>query len=213
MKLKKIASLMLAGVMAISMLAGCSGKGETKPEEPATGVNATTVIAALDKTATDKVTFSASSSLQTTLENALKITGESVNVTTVKKNMQAIDSTLSQSAGLPVINTKEDDDKAVQSFLSVVSFGDANSAYVDKYINEQLADAIEKVNVYNTTLPCSKLPAYSDDYGTNKDYYYTFAYTADVAVAEVTNTLTGATTYVAAFTITRTPTKAATPSK
>ena len=32
MKLKKIASLMLAGVMAVSMLAGCNGKTETKPE-------------------------------------------------------------------------------------------------------------------------------------------------------------------------------------
>ena len=33
MKLKKIASLMLAGVMAVSMLAGCSGKTEEKPGE------------------------------------------------------------------------------------------------------------------------------------------------------------------------------------
>ena len=33
MKLKKIASLMLAGVMAVSMLAGCNGKTEEKPGE------------------------------------------------------------------------------------------------------------------------------------------------------------------------------------
>ena len=42
MKLKKIASLALAGVMAVSMLAGCATtKPETKPvdpDQPATGV-------------------------------------------------------------------------------------------------------------------------------------------------------------------------------
>ena len=41
MKLKKIASLMLAGVMAVSMLAGCSGKTETKPEGEGNGEGTT----------------------------------------------------------------------------------------------------------------------------------------------------------------------------
>ena len=42
MKLKKIASLMLAGVMAVSMLAGCNGKTETKPEGEGEGEGTTT---------------------------------------------------------------------------------------------------------------------------------------------------------------------------
>ena len=45
MKLKKIASLMLAGIMAVSMLAACNGKTEepssSSSETPATGVSAT----------------------------------------------------------------------------------------------------------------------------------------------------------------------------
>ena len=45
MKLKKIASLMLAGIMAVSMLAGCNGQteepGSSSSETPATGVSAT----------------------------------------------------------------------------------------------------------------------------------------------------------------------------
>ena len=41
MKLKKIASLMLAGVMAVSMLAGCNGKTETKPEGEGEGEGTT----------------------------------------------------------------------------------------------------------------------------------------------------------------------------
>ena len=41
MKLKKIASLMLAAIMAVSMLAGCNGKTETKPEGEGEGEGTT----------------------------------------------------------------------------------------------------------------------------------------------------------------------------
>ena len=46
MKLKKIASLMLAGVMAVSMLAGCSGKGNGNDGEPENPVVPTTGVVA-----------------------------------------------------------------------------------------------------------------------------------------------------------------------
>ena len=46
MKLKKIASLMLAGVMAVSMLAGCSGKSNDGKDEPENPVVPTTGIVA-----------------------------------------------------------------------------------------------------------------------------------------------------------------------
>ena len=47
MKLKKIASLMLAGVMAVSMLAGCNGKTEEKPGDENTNVAPVTGAAAV----------------------------------------------------------------------------------------------------------------------------------------------------------------------
>ena len=47
MKLKKIASLMLAGIMAVSMLAGCKSGNEEKPNEPETPV-ATGIASAVD---------------------------------------------------------------------------------------------------------------------------------------------------------------------
>ena len=61
MKLKKIASLMLAGIMAVSMLAGCSdngGSSSSEPENPAVPVAgvAATVNGELDQNA-DKVSF------------------------------------------------------------------------------------------------------------------------------------------------------------
>ena len=54
-----------------------------------------------------------------------------------------------------------------------------------------------------------ELPEYSftftdDD---NKDFWYNFDYTAGVAVVDVSDAVTGETTYVVAVTVTRTPTQ------
>ena len=73
MKLKKIASLMLAGVMAVSMLAGCSGKTEEKPGTenpevtPVTGA-AAVVNAELDDKK-DIIEFGNDAGLQSVLTN------------------------------------------------------------------------------------------------------------------------------------------------
>ena len=76
MKLKKIASLMLAGVMAVSMLAGCSGKTETKPEGGDNGAVQTTGVSAdlykeLSQKAQKNVTLSDNSSLDAALKKAI----------------------------------------------------------------------------------------------------------------------------------------------
>ena len=76
MKLKKIASLMLAGVMAVSMLAGCSTTGNSNSGDegdtntsPATSY-ASTLYSALSETAQKKITFSADSELDADLVDA-----------------------------------------------------------------------------------------------------------------------------------------------
>ena len=76
MKLKKIASLMLAGVMAVSMLAGCqttSNDQPTQPEEPttpATGYSAK-LQSELSAISQSKLKLSDSSELNTALEYAV----------------------------------------------------------------------------------------------------------------------------------------------
>ena len=74
MKLKKIASLMLAGIMAVSMLAGCgeasSNSTETPDVTPVTGV-AATVNGELDKNA-KKVSFTDDSVVTNLLTNYFK---------------------------------------------------------------------------------------------------------------------------------------------
>ena len=76
MKLKKIASLMLAGIMAVSMLAGCKGEGNvnTTPDDttdttPATSY-ASTLYSALSETAQKKITFGADAELDADLTDA-----------------------------------------------------------------------------------------------------------------------------------------------
>ena len=86
MKLKKIASLMLAGIMAVSMLAACgSTTPNTDPTEPETPVDssfATAVNAELNDKQKAIVTFENDA----TLSNALKAVADKFDSNTVNKN-------------------------------------------------------------------------------------------------------------------------------
>ena len=79
MKLKKIASLMLAGVMAVSMLTACGGNttdDTQKPEEPdvtpSTSASAQTLVSNMSKEAQNKVTAVANSDLTAALQSAVE---------------------------------------------------------------------------------------------------------------------------------------------
>ena len=76
MKLKKIASLALAGVMAVSMLAGCATadvepEQPEKPETPATSAAADALYSELTGSAKEKVTAVANAELDSALDNAV----------------------------------------------------------------------------------------------------------------------------------------------
>ena len=82
MKLKKIASLMLAGLMAVSMLAGCEGKGSSSSEPenpvvPTTGVVAYANDAVSEDTAKEYnfEGFAASTNLDAILNDLATSTG------------------------------------------------------------------------------------------------------------------------------------------
>ena len=80
MKLKKIASLMLAGVMAVSMLTACGSKNETKPEGEGNGEGTTAsgYSAKLESYLSDEVkdmenvSFQDDAKQATALESAVK---------------------------------------------------------------------------------------------------------------------------------------------
>ena len=218
MKLKKIASLALAGVMAVSMLAGCSDKGgassEGQNDEP-TGVNAAAVIAALDEDTTKNVTFSASSDLQKTLEDAIKVANgaeETVDVNALKK----IDSDLNGTK-LPIAandGDMESSELKKQNFTFVKTVGENGKNaddYTEKYIVNALADNIDKANVTADSKAWKDLPLKSDEYTSKDDgskFTVNFAYTAEVAVSTATS-INGDCIVYAVVNVTRTPTRVA----
>ena len=218
MKLKKIASLMLAGVMAVSMLAGCSDKGGASSEnqnDEATGVNAAAVIAALSEDTTKNVAFSASSDLQKTLDDAIKVNNGAVKEVKIN-DLKKIDNDLT-SEKMPVAANDSDMDQSElkeQSFTFIKTVGAADKNaddYTDSYIVNKLASEIDKATVTMGDEAWKDLPVESTEYTSKDDgskFTVNFAYTADVAVSTATS-LNGECIVYVAVTVTRTPTRVA----
>ena len=209
MKLKKIASLALAGIMAVSMLAGCSnGNGGNDGETVVVPSDMTgKVIAALDEDTTKNVTFQADASLQTVLEKVVKNKGTSVSAVTLAE-LQKVEPNLVGDDQLVAIGNKNDKDTATAAsktdkYTFVMNNGwtdGASEEYIAKEIASKIDNAVASGKIGETKK--SQTFTYADD-----DFHYEFNYTGDVAVAEVTDTVTGVTSYVAVCTITRSANK------
>ena len=218
MKLKKIASLMLAGVMAVSMLAGCSNG--TKPDDgekdPVVDSSLTgKVIAALDEDTTKNVEFKADSNLEAVLKKAVQNAGSAwTNVDSIiYTDLTAIDDDLGDNNILAAVSTAgkteaSDKKESKAVFVEKVEGQGKNIATIVKELANEVD--VRKVGVTGANKVAWKdLPAYSSDYTDNdkKTYWYDFDYTAGVAVVAVSDAVTGATNYIVAVTVTRTPTQ------
>ena len=209
MKLKKIASLALAGLMAVSMLAGCGNNGGTIDEGTVTASTLTgKVISALDEDTAKEVAFSSSTTLDAAIAKAIQQVG--VNGTITIDLLNEINSDISKNISLAALGTddtskdqaKADGKKASATYVMGTDFTTgASEDYVVKEIAAQLdKDVLETLK--------SKLVSHSITYNIDDDeYYYTFKYTGELSVVEVSDVVTGVTDYVVAYTITRTPTK------
>ena len=216
MKLKKIASLMLAGVMAVSMLAGCSGNGSNNNnnnDDPVVDSSLTgKVIAALDEDTTKNITFSANASLQTALEKVIQNKGVQVSSISVN-DLEAIvpdlvgDDTLvgiaNNPAGDATNKASAESDSKTDNITFIVKSG-LTAGASEEYVAKQIADKIDVAVATYDFGGDSKSITYTFE---QKDFHYDFDYTGDVAVAKVTDAVTGVTSYVAVYTITRTATK------
>ena len=213
MKLKKIASLMLVGVMAVSMLAGCSTG--TKPDDgekdPVVDSSLTgKVIAALDEDTTKNIDFSANASLQAALEKVVKNKGTAISGIKLE-DLSKIDPDLVGDGSLNGVygagneghKWAAESDSKTDDVSFVISRG-LTAGADEEYIANEIAKAIDD-NIANWKLSePSKSITYTFE---QKDFHYDFEYTGDVAVAKVTDAVSGVTSYVAVYTITRTATK------
>ena len=208
MKLKKIASLLLAGVMAVSMLAGCSGNGNSNNnnnDDPVVvpGVNVANVISQLDSDTTDKVTFSAGN----TLQNALNDGVQDYGILSLNFNENQIITYVRTLANVETTSNNDfrtggdyADDEQTVMHAGVVDTNGMN----DTYAIRTLADAIDASVASENTMVENSLGANANVQ--DGDTYYTYEYSGELAIAKV-ESVSGQSSYIYVYTIDRTPTE------
>ena len=161
MKLKKIASLALAGVMAISMLAGCSTTNVEPTPNPDDNVNVTPVTgksavfeAALSDLADVKISMSDSADLQAALDSA----AQNVGSATIIDFTTAI-----RAAGTPIsgVRTVANFDQGGIVWIAEVNNGIAqwsptNAKAGDLSVAAADMDALNVSQAFNTLVPAHK---------------------------------------------------------
>ena len=201
MKLKKIASLALAGIMAVSMLAGCSGKGNTNPDNGET-VTTTDIVAAVNdgQSADNDVTikFTSNSHVATVLDRVIEMYGKSTtekNIEDALKNLEdiksvghknvhttdfysAVDTTtgfLTGGMDYSLKGNKADIDGDVYTYVSVKKYtGFASEAALLNYIADTADDLIADLAAHSKT-----------DAAKGGDKYCAYDYNGTVNMASV----------------------------
>ena len=225
MKLKKIASLALAGVMAVSMLAGCNnGTGNSGNVVENNGDLAAKVIAALDKDTTETIAFSTDADLKADVEQAMRNVGfEAVNAAgwfgqmgELYDALKKIDDAYNPANWLDFSKTDDKtDNKTLSKTLNATIVLPVNTlfgyGYSEEYIVKNLAAALDEIveNGIPTGSSTFKLVPSSatktDSEG--NEYWYNFDYTGKLAVVSVSDAVNGKVSYVLAISVTRTSTK------
>ena len=205
MKLKKIASLALAGVMAVSMLAGCATKAPETDDNKGTVV--TTGSAAVVEAFNDKqetVEFASDATLQSALEQAVKSVG-TANSFKLSNGSTATGEDYVWAYMYQLTGDKYESDFPTKDSESgtkmvVARYGSkSDSVWSMTAVAAKAADDLkEDVADYKETTFKSGM--------TSGSKYYDYTYTGNVAVASFTDG-EGATAYYVVYTVTRTATE------
>ena len=217
MKLKKIASLMLAGVMAVSMLAGCSGKsnggdndnGGNTVVEPSTSSIVTAFNNGQDEDNKVKVTFSSNASLDAALKKAVENSGDyTQGVTETIEDLLGEDwGSLFTYSGNNLLGPDDffDEGDSASTGLkdkkAVTAFG-VRIGYSNIFWSEEnfVDSAVRELNEYiNEFLDATT----KNDGLAQGEKYYDFSYTGNVSMVS-SQQEGGNTVYYIAYTITQT---------
>ena len=214
MKLKKIASLMLAGVMAVSMLAGCSNgtKPEDDKKDPVVDSSLTgKVIAALDEDTTKNVTFTSSSALDATINKTIAVIGtENISKMAVG-DLRNVDDELGKDSEFAYrySNDKNNADAASKDAkVTVIVDAQVPAGASEDYAVKQIAKAIDNDSVVkNLETDSVTFTVDTDGDGKNEEFWYNWTYTGNISVVKVENAQTGVVSYVVVYTMNRTAEK------
>ena len=202
MKLKKIASLALAGLMAVSMLAACGGNNSSNNGGASSeGTTSTGIVSALNNEQ-DTIDFVSDSTLSKNLEDAVK-------AMTNKKNDSELQSWINKFSGIASWTGNEfyndsnklafDGNSASGTSLDKVNPVTAvKGVVIDNALTEEYAvsKAVKELTTEIDKLKADDLQKDGDDYkigGTvtlSKDNskYHTYDYTGKVSMTSVKNT-------------------------
>ena len=211
MKLNKIAALAMAGVMAVSMLAGCSGKGNGNGGDGTVVVDPTSSVvdtvnnnqSVLNKV---KITFAADSDLDNALEALVKrngnnaLTGSKINMTDPKKLIgvePGDDEDLMDKWSDPDRRGLKKGAVVVNTVVKAEPIVAMNDEAAEKILAKEISDYIDGRDLTDTT--------YDKDKTTVKELYYDFDYEGTVSLVSFEG-VGGVTYYVGAWTITQTAT-------
>ena len=233
MKLKKIASLALAGVMAVSMLAGCEGKGannnggNSNTEEPV--VSTTPVVDAVNKgqsASNDvKINFTTNASMDAALKKAVSVYGNDATEAEVKAAINRITGLKSVGAHEGDKGLKKDNNVFLngewEGFLTgTLDYNAVINAKKDQKDKVWTVFGVKKIDqVYTEEAALNKvaegadeaiekLAAHSettDTAATKK--YYTYSYDGSIGMVSV-KTLDGTTDYYVAYVVNQTVSEA-----
>ena len=220
MKLKKIASLMLAGIMAVSMLAGCKSgtttDDEKNPVVPVASNAVKYVEDALDSDWKDMITVSTSSDLDSWVKdfgtNASKVTANKISYAYITTTLKTNDDDLTKDIGTKLkeqgLIVSDDFNKMPENYKSQ-SFGWIY--LVSGKLDEKAAveDVVDVLTAWGTN---SGYTAYAPvvDKITDDGTVYNCDYDVNVSTLKVTNdSLTGETAWVVGIVMTQNVTKAA----
>ena len=225
MKLKKIASLAMAGVMAVSMLAGCSGTNVDDDNDVVVTPSASSIVTAVNngQSAANavKVEFTSDSEL----DAALKVTADALGA---DASEEAVANYMNRLIGLPAdhdfdgmmgfyamaqaatnMQTDVDDYNNVSyTALDVIKIDDMMT---EKAAERMAADTVDTQLANLKVTTCSNeigLVDYGDSYvPVNKteigDKYVDFTYAGNVSMVSIVDA-DGTTSYYVVYTVTQT---------
>ena len=224
MKLKKIASLMLAGIMAVSMLAGCNG-GTPVDDDPASSTPVVSDVVeyangALSGTEKGVFTFKSSTELDTALQAAAndksKFSSKEIEdvftnnldsakwagdkdheVADLKDVLSAVKGKISGIVEENLCDQVPDDGKSQKAVDVYVISG----ALEEKVAIEK---AVDMFNIGETAITAANYP------NASKGSDYTYTYSAEISAVKVASAdKTNNTAWVVAIVVTQTATAAA----
>ena len=212
MKLNKIAALAMAGVMAVSMLAGCSGNGNGNGGDGTVVVDPTSSVvdtvnnnqSVLNKV---KITFAADSDLDDALEALVKRNGNNAIANMNWKDLTDLEKLIGVEAGDdedlkdkyadPDNQNRKKGEVVVATVVRAEPIVAMNDEAAEKMLAKKISDYITERNLTDTT--------YDKDKTTVKELYYDFDYEGTVSLVSFEG-VGGVTYYVGAWTITQTGT-------